>query len=630
MSSQGEKNKIKKPIINDDDLLDDDNSKGIIILGLGIVLVIGIIIGAVCYLNMNKEETPNNDDKPIIQIEEPEEEEKEDVVIVEPVQNTAPTPSPTKVAEVTKYSVKYYNGDILVSNISVESGKNITNLTLNLADDEVFKYWYIIKDDGQEEIYDFDANTVTSDLELHAKISKLYTVEFRATNLEEITDSQIIEDGNLISELDENDLILEVTEGVFKKVLKWYTDSELTDEFDIESTGVTENLVLYGEYQNVFEVTFYLEELEDYTEYDGETIKKYVKENTKVEELTDIVRNEKTIKEWSLLDENIVLYDFDTPVIENMILVPTFGYVLSYETFGGTLCDSMVLKEGELIIPPIMPEKAGYKFEKWTNEEGEAIEFGLDVITGNITIYAVWKEAVTFETYGGTYIDPILVDEEKHLSSSVEDPEKAGYTFEGWFYDEEFSLEADLIADEFLVPEVLYAKFTANENTITYDVNTGVNTDVIDEGLNKSITGKTDEMITLLDLTDIYTKEGYVLLGYSTTPDGEVEYELGAQYKIPTTDKVLYAVWAESHTLTIELNGGTLEDTEDTNITKEVYEGKVLEEELEEAAESIDPPAQGQEVIGFNTSADGTGTAYTGTSEMPDEDLTLYPIWNIE
>lgn len=564
MSTRKTKVKIKKPITNDEEILEENEKKSLILLGLGILLVIVVIIGIIVYLNFNKVEKDN--DKPgkdnDIEVVEP----KDDTVIKEEDNYNYYTNPVTIVSKptVTKYTVEYYNGDELLTTSEVESGKNISKYNLTLEGMQKLKYWYYLVD-GNEVIFDFNSDTVTSDLKLYAKIVNQYFIEIKDPsavtedeNLYELVAEENETLASLLESLSDEQkselFIREKSEGVFEKLTGFYTDKESEEEsmFD-ENTKINKDYILYAKYENLYEVTFYYEELPSYEEYvcrfedNGELEancgKEFVVEGQKATEITDLISEGKTIKEWYLYDleeKTKTLYDFDTPIDGNIVLVPVYGYVLTYETNGGSEIDSIVLLPGESLVEPDKePTKPGYAFDGWYNGEEEInFELSTPMPESDLTISAKWTAAITFDSKGGNEVEAEIPEEGKITKPS--DPTRGGYTFAGWYYDEEYTQAVDFDKDEFTAPDVLYAKWV-EEYSITFDPNGGeyqneTTADVVIQTIN--------QVITIPDLKDEYVGDG-IIAGYSTTEDGEVEYEPGDIYEA-TGDTTLYVVWEES------------------------------------------------------------------------------------
>lgn len=138
---------------------------------------------------------------------------------------------------------------------------------------------------------------------------------------------------------------------------------------------------------------------------------------------------------------------------------------------------------------------------------------------------------VEFNTNGGGTIEPVTVTKGEKISTPKK-PEKSGYTFDGWYLDDEKWSFAGYVVTEDITLE---AKWSANENTLTFDANGG-------EGSMASITVKTAEAIDLPQ--NEFTRNGYKFVGWAATKTGEVEYKDGAEYKMGKKDEyTLFAVW---------------------------------------------------------------------------------------
>ncbi len=548
MSTKSEKEKIKKPITTDDEIVEEEN-KSIILLVIGILLVILLIIGVISYLNYKDKEKSNNnsnnkDNQKEVIDKEDDEQEEENQVTDNSVNTYVPTTKVNNPVSVTKYTVEYYNGEVLISKIEVENGKNITSLTLEgLEDTQVVKYWYYIDDEGNEVIFDFESDTVTSNLKLYAKIVSYYEVQFLNYNEEEVIISRMIESGKLIGDLEiPEDKLVRTAENGYEKFTGWYLDGE---EFDF-STPITDNLTLYAKYERAFQVRFYIEYLEneeDYETYEGEHIDEYVLENEVAIAPLDVEYETMKVKSWWILDESKDMYDFELPVTKDLILVPIFGYVLTYDSRGGNEIDPVILVEGETISSElnVIPTKEGYKFERWTYEDGEEIDFGSDAMPDeHLTIYAKWTAAVTFESNGGTEVAPVVPDEEGYINSP-EAPTREGYDFAGWYYDKELTLPVDLDST-FEVPEILYAKWQEISYKVTYDPNGALRFDGEDKVEEETVIP--GESIEIANLYDVYENPGHSLMGWSFTSTGGVDLEIDQVYT-PTGNITLYAVWGE-------------------------------------------------------------------------------------
>ena len=105
--------------------------------------------------------------------------------------------------------------------------------------------------------------------------------------------------------------------------------------------------------------------------------------------------------------------------------------------------------------------REGYTFEGWYTDENftEKVTFPYEVTRAQ-TLYAKWEKnayTVHFETDGGTAVGDMIVSVIERSPST----EKKGYTFDGWYADENFA-EKVTFPYEVTKAQTLYAKWTQN------------------------------------------------------------------------------------------------------------------------------------------------------------------------
>lgn len=121
------------------------------------------------------------------------------------------------------------------------------------------------------------------------------------------------------------------------------------------------------------------------------------------------------------------------------------GYLVTFDTEGGSEVTAQTLKHGERIEEPEVPIKAGYTFGGWVTSEDESLakswSFAEDLVEDDLTLYATWSPAevtVKFDPDGGSlngqaYIpDQTVIYGETYGELPV--PEKEGFVFDGWIY----------------------------------------------------------------------------------------------------------------------------------------------------------------------------------------------------
>jgi uncharacterized repeat protein (TIGR02543 family) len=123
----------------------------------------------------------------------------------------------------------------------------------------------------------------------------------------------------------------------------------------------------------------------------------------------------------------------------------------------------------------------------------------------NITLYAKWdanQYTITFDSNGGSAVASITQDYNTTVSAPNE-PTKEGYTFNNWYLDNELTqvytfttMPAENIT--------LYAKWTINQYTITFESNGG-----------SAVASITQDYNTTVSAPNEPTKEGCVFNGWS-------------------------------------------------------------------------------------------------------------------
>ena len=148
--------------------------------------------------------------------------------------------------------------------------------------------------------------------------------------------------------------------------------------------------------------------------------------------------------EWQL---NGTLYDFKTPVTENITLVAkwekkTSGkqeFTVTFDSDGGTPVETQTVEENEKATEPAKPTKANYDFVEWQLNDTK-YDFKNTPVTGDITLVAKWNKrtsgkqqyTVTFDTNGGTAVASQIVEEGGNATMPDPAPKKTGYTFVEW------------------------------------------------------------------------------------------------------------------------------------------------------------------------------------------------------
>ena len=306
--------------------------------------------------------------------------------------------------------------------------------------------------------------------------------------------------------------------------------------------------------------------------------------------------------QWTA-DQYIVTYD---PNGSGSSVSPTSA---TY-TYGGTA----------LTLPT--PTRTGYTFTNWyTLSSGGSVVNSPFTPTGATTIYAHW----TADQYTITY--------NKNCTAASVTPTSAtftvggtaltpptptgctGYTFAGWYT---LSSGGSSIPTSYSPTSsgTIYAQWTVNQYTVTFDANTGVYANA-----STSKTASLDyNSNALTQVPESPTKTGNTLLGWSTSSTATSAL---SSYSVPASNVTLYAVWSvNSYVITFDAatNGGAFASGNANTQTVSVNFG------LDAIPFAPSNPAKASNTfIGWNTNSAAT-TALT-SYQVGAATATLYAIY---
>lgn len=199
-------------------------------------------------------------------------------------------------------------------------------------------------------------------------------------------------------------------------------------------------------------------------------------------------------------------------------------------------------------------KRTGYNFTGWsTTPDGKGTIYKdkadastLTQLNGTtITLYAQWKPisySIKYKLNGGT--NTKKNPSKYSIGSStitLKNPTRKGYTFKGWYTDSKYKKKITKINKGSTGSKTLYAKWTANKYTITFNAN------------HKKVTGKTKALSCTYGKKHKLTAngfkcKGYKFTGWSTNKKGSgKKYKNKAEIKNLTTKAngkiTLYAQW---------------------------------------------------------------------------------------
>jgi uncharacterized repeat protein (TIGR02543 family) len=209
----------------------------------------------------------------------------------------------------------------------------------------------------------------------------------------------------------------------------------------------------------------------------------------------------------------------------------------------------------------------------------------------DIVLYGVWLNTISFESNGGSSIEPISLLSGQNVTTP-NNPVKDDYTFGGWYSDSSLTTPYTFTT----MPDqniTLYAKW---QNTITFNSNGGSYVDSITKDIDSEVVVPTNP-----------NRTGYTFSGWYS----DVELTTPFIFDTMPLNITLYARW--QNTITFDSNGGS----DIASLTQNA--GSVV-------IEPNSPTRTGYTFSGWYSDANLT-TPYT-FSTMPEENITLHAKWN--
>jgi len=288
--------------------------------------------------------------------------------------------------------------------------------------------------------------------------------------------------------------------------------------------------------------------------------KQEIAKGDKVSEPSAITRTGYTFDGWYKETAFINKWNFTGDTVTNNITLhakwnPLPAYTVDFDSDGGSTAPAQqTVYQNDKVTEPSAMTKTGYTFEGWYKENTftNQWDFQINVVSGNITLYAKWKPldifTVIFYANGGNPVptQQTIMENGKVTAPSV--MTKTGYTFEGWYREATLSDKWDFATDTVTANTTLYARWNGNPYIITYDANGGSGSMTV-SNLIYGTPQKLNE--------NTFTRVGYIFMGWATSSTGDVIYtdqqevnDLGSTAGITVP---LYAVWKEA----VEIVPGT-------------------------------------------------------------------------
>ncbi|MDR2712583.1 MAG: InlB B-repeat-containing protein [Clostridiales bacterium] len=246
--------------------------------------------------------------------------------------------------------------------------------------------------------YDFET-PVIDDLILYSKWQiKTYTVTFDS-NGGSAVESQTVDHGSkVIKPVDPS--------KTGYGFLNWYSDEDCTVLYDFD-TPVTSNFTLFAKWALIYLVLF------DADGGDPVPDTQLVISGGKASEPPLMNRTGYTFAGWYAEGTLKNLYDFDTPVISNIVIYAKWqSSLVGADPFTITFMDMdgetpiyiRIANDGDKVnAPDPNPTKDGYAFIGWYTDEDCTVEYDFDTpVIDDLTLYSKWQITYTITASAGS------------------------------------------------------------------------------------------------------------------------------------------------------------------------------------------------------------------------------------
>lgn len=319
---------------------------------------------------------------------------------------------------------------------------------------------------------------------------------------------------------------------------KWYKNKECTSIWDFDSDVVTSNTTLFAKWTiNQYDVQFDAK--------NGISLPTVQKEyNATLGSLPIVSKTGYVFAGW--YDENgtkalssTVIKKASTFTAKWTLEVYEISYVLDEGVNHKDNPKTYTIEDDEILLKN--PTKTGYVFDGWTPTNHIPANS-----SGDQRFHAAWKKAnakVTFDSQDGTSVSDVYVLQ-GYTMEEPESPTRVGYSFAGWYLDDECKVKWNFSGDIITKDVKLFAAW--NQNIYKAEFVTIPNGSVENEIVNTY--GKS------LGALPTVTRKGYEFTGWYTEQTGGSAINSSTTI---TSNVIYYAHWsAKQYKITYDLDGG--------------------------------------------------------------------------
>lgn len=244
-------------------------------------------------------------------------------------------------------------------------------------------------------------------------------------------------------------------------------------------------------------------------------------------------------------DDNITKGS-NNDVLENNLICAMLEATFTAD--GTTFAPPQTINRGEKFTKPTEPSKENHTFAGWYNGD-EPFDFDADTTNAPnvLELVATWEKSkytVKFVSDHGSFKDQTIEHGKPIDTDKLTIPQVEGFTFDGWYADENRTIEFDF-TKPITSNTTVYAKWTANDYKVSFITEHG-----------NAPTSQNVKYNKTADDPGKLTAEGYTFIGWYTDDTYDTEFD----FRTPITgDTKVYAKW--------EKNAPVLPDTYALNVS---------------------------------------------------------------
>ena len=291
----------------------------------------------------------------------------------------------------------------------------------------------------------------------------------------------------------------------------------------------------------------------------------------------------------------------DSNIISHKEATATFTintYTITFTDYDGTVLKTESVIHGDDATAPADPTRVGYTFTGW--------DLDFTNVSGNLNIIAQYdanQYQVTFQSNGGSTVNSVIADYDTTIQTPTLST-KEGYTLEGWYKEEGCVNIWDFYIDTIPTNNIiLYAKWTINSYTVSFDSKEGssIDSQILNYG-------------TLAAIPTNPTKIGHTFEGWYKEEGCINIWDFNID-TIPVNNITLYAKWSvNSYTVSFDSKEGSSIEGQILN-----YGTKIIE--------PINPTKTNYIFGGWYKDEGYINQWNFETNTVPANNITLYTKW---